>query len=67
MKLVSVQSVALTADPTAMDAIVIIRDDFGDETIRSYALRFDDPYGLAPAIREAIGWTDRENPPGMGA
>ena len=42
MKLVSVQSVALTADPTAMDAIVVIRDDFGDETIRSYALRFDD-------------------------
>lgn len=63
MQLLAINSVSMTDDPTALIVNCRLVDSLGIEEDVDYILRFDDPYGLAPAIRQAIGWTDPENPP----
>lgn len=66
MKLIHVYGFGpFEGDVTAL-AVSIRQEIQGvQDDVPSYILRFDDPYGLAPSIREAIGWTDRDNPPAM--
>lgn len=65
MKLLDVHSVVRSDDSDVLIVECLIESPVDGVEAVSYCLRFDDPHGLAPDIREAIGWSDPNNPPVM--
>jgi hypothetical protein len=66
MKLLDVHSVVRSDDADVLIVECLIESPVDGVEAVSYCLRFDDPHGLAPAIRDFIGWIDQSNPPMMG-